>query len=70
VQVVASEMVMTMREFWMLALLVAVPIVLFVLGAVVLAVAVPFLSTARRRPALQAIDRLTTLAQVLRSRGP
>lgn len=69
VQVVASEMVMRMREVWMLAL-VAVPMVLIVLGAVALAVAVPFLPPARRRPALQAMDGLTTLAGVLRSRGP
>ncbi len=68
-QVVTSEMVMRMREFWMLAL-VAVPMVLIVLGAVALAVAVPILPPARRRPALQAIERLTTLAGVLRSPSP
>jgi hypothetical protein len=68
-RVVASEMVMRMREVWMLAL-VAIPMVLIVLGAVALALAVPFLSPARRRPALQAMECLTTLARVLRSRAP
>jgi len=69
-QVVTSETVMRMHELWALALVVVVPVVLIAMGAVTLAIAVPFLPAARRRPALQAIDRLTTLARVLRSRGP
>src|SRR6266545_2049803 len=60
--------VVATRVMVVMAAVLAVPMVLLVSGAVVLAVCAPFLPARRRRSAMEAITALTRLAEVLRAR--
>jgi hypothetical protein len=66
----AIEMVsMGVTRAIMMTVVLAVPMVLLVSGAVVLAVCAPFLPARRRRSAMKAIAALTRLAGVLQAKG-